>query len=164
MLSRIAVLAVLGVGLASAQSPVQQRSAPRGDAEWSKLKAAAPIKKVRVQLRTGETLDCRLDRVEDNSLLLQVNGSQGRQVSRADVLRISRKSRLQGAMWGIAIGAGFGAVMGVAQGASTAGDYYFTRAENTAIGAAVFSVIGAGVGAAVGKRRSIYRYRADEPK
>lgn len=67
-------------------------------------------------------------------------------------------------MWRIAIGAGFGAVAGVAQGASTAGDYYFTRAENTAIGAAVFSVIGAGVGADVGKRSARYRDRVEESK
>lgn len=157
MFSRITILAVLGVGLVSAQGPVQQRSVSKQDAEWSTLKTQTPIKGVRVHLRTGETLKGTLDGVEDDSVLLRMGGSAVRQVSRNDILRVTKKSRSTGALWGIGIGAAVGVIGGVAQGETTVGDYYFTRGENTAISAAVFGGIGAAVGALVGRHSTVYR-------
>ena len=153
----ITILAVLGVGLVSAQDPVQHRSVSKRDADWSKLKAEAPIKNVRVQLRTGETLRCTLDGVEEDSVLLRVTGSDARQVSRRDILQVTRRSHSIGALWGLGIGAAVGAIAGAAQGESIVGDYYFTRGESTAIRAATLAGIGAAIGAGIGKRSTLYR-------
>jgi hypothetical protein len=109
---------------------------------------------VTIHKNGGEVLKGKVVRAESGSVVVDGGKKGGMvQVPNSDILKIGRKSRLQAAAIGSVIGFGGGAAIG----GGRAEDLDMTT------GAAVLTIgvawggIGAGLGAAIGHNRTVYR-------
>jgi membrane associated rhomboid family serine protease len=72
----------------------------------------------------------------------------------------------RGALIGIGAGAGFGYAIGYGMGSSCKGSgCWWTPTESAGVGAAIFGIVGAVLGAFVGpKPTTVYRFHTDTPR
>jgi hypothetical protein len=134
--------------------------------DWSRLSSIESGSKVVVKLKNGTSHEGKLNSVSDSSISLTVKG-RSQDVKREEVLtvhRVSRKSAGKATLIGAGVGAGTGAIIGVA-GGSRESDFDFDKLDQAVT--AGLTIIGAGVGAVTGfligrsrrKRELIYESR-----
>lgn len=127
---------------------------------WERVQALRPNQGVKVYLRTGEPVKGKLQSAGADSLTLLGRGGKTVQAARGDVLRVTRKSRLNGAMWGGIFGFGVAAPIGAFAGPYLT-DYgnpsASVRLGHAAGWGAFFGGIGAGIGALTGAETTVYR-------
>ncbi len=125
------------------------------DPSWQRVGKLDPREKIKIHLRDGSTFKGKVVQVDENGLLLRINGDRSMQIAKGDVGRISRNSGARGALIGLGIGAGIGALIG---GAAPRNDE-ITRAGNAALGAGAGGLIGVIGGGVIGKGQTIYQSR-----
>lgn len=138
-------LVLLASLLLSPAALAQNATAQTGD--WSALKTVAQGSKLSVKLKSGKSVDGKLNGVSDTALSLAVKG-QTVDVSRDDVQRVYQlkgKSAKKETLIGAGVGAGAGAVIG-AVGSSA--DDGFDKLDHAVT--AGLTVLGAGAGALTG--------------
>ena len=151
------VVLFLSLGLSAQELP----NAP----SWDAVRYATK-QKVEVRMNNGAKYSGKVRGVTDISMSLNdVPGT--RTLEKDDIDRVSRvfKSRKTGALWGVLIGGGAGALVGYA-GTSpcSPGDFcVVSRGGGTVMGAAFGGALGAGVGAFIGKTKHILLFRRPEP-
>ena len=153
-----AAIAVL-VSVASTAALAQQ---PAGS--WDAI-AQAKGKSIVIVRNDGNSHSGTLEQVSDGALTLR---SQQRSILiRQDEIRQvhsqTGRSRKRGALWGLAIGAGGGAIFGAAIAQSCTGEPFcispISRGQVAAIGAAAGGAVGTLVGTLVGgKRKKVLLY------
>lgn len=112
--------------------------------DWSRLNAVASGSKLSVKLKDGKKVEGTLQSVSDSGLTLRVKNAD-RELRRDDVQTVhelSNKSVKKATLIGLGVGAGAGAILGIAGDASNEG---FETLDNAA--AAAVTILGAGVGA-----------------
>jgi small nuclear ribonucleoprotein (snRNP)-like protein len=112
--------------------------------DWSRLNAVASGSKLSVKLKDGKKVEGTLQSVSDSGLSLRVKNAD-KELRRDDVQtvhEVSSKSVKKATLIGLGVGAGAGAVLGIAGDASNEG---FETLDNAA--AAAVTILGAGVGA-----------------
>jgi hypothetical protein len=116
--------------------------------DWSRLNAVVSGSKLSVKLKDGKKVEGTLRSVSDSGLSLRVKNAD-RELRRDDVQtvhEISKKSVKKATLIGLGVGAGAGAILGIAGDASN--DDGFETLDNAAAGAV--TILGAGVGALSG--------------
>jgi len=146
------VFALLLVGLYAPTSFATAQQSATIAAGWAAVEAMNAGTNVHVIGKSHSTV-CKVAKVDDSSLTcMGVGAAQGEVFQKADIKRIKLPrhgaSTLTGMAIGIGVGAGVGAGIGAGQGNGTIG---ITKGQATgifvAIGAIVFGLIGAAVGA-----------------
>ncbi|MCX6638552.1 MAG: hypothetical protein NT090_26150 [Acidobacteria bacterium] len=144
--------AVAAVGLFSVVASAQPA--------WERVQALRPNQAVTVYPRTGEPVKGKLQSAGADSLTLLGRGGKTVRVGRDDVLSVTRRSRLNGAMWGGILGFGVGFPVGAFAGP------YLTDYGNPSTGVRLrhgaalgllVGGIGAGIGALTGTETTVYR-------
>jgi hypothetical protein len=141
----IAPALALVFALAPSLSVAARQRGPERQSDWSAVQALAPGEKLVVRTKDGDRITGRF--VSATDLLLVVkHGETDMSFARDNVrlVQLNRgKSRLKGALFGAAIGAGAGFAVG--------GSLYFPHRDEI-IGAVVpgATVLGAGIGAGIG--------------
>jgi hypothetical protein len=127
---------------------------------WERVQALRPNQAVTVYPRTGGPVKGKLQSAGADSLTLLGRGGKTVRVGRDDVLSVTRRSRLNGTMWGGIFGFGVGFPVGafavpylVDVGNPSAGGRLVSGAE---MGLLVGG-IGAGIGALTGIETTVYR-------
>jgi hypothetical protein len=146
-LTLLAVVA-LGPSLASAQ------------AGWERVQQLHPNQIVTLHLRNGEVLKGKMQSAAANSLSVVAKGQKPIQAGKEDIERVTRKSRLRGAMWGGIIGFAIGAPIGAFAGpylADWGNPSASVRLRHGAGWGLFFGGIGAGVAALTGMETTVYR-------
>jgi hypothetical protein len=141
-----------------AQKPEKQsweNRAPQ-DNQWQRLGKLAGEGGLRVYLQDGDLLRGRIQDWSSKAFKFQATGGKIVDVNRADVLRVTKKSRAKGVIWG--------AVAGAAVGAAALGLGCWladpdTAATGALIGLGVGAGAGAGMGGAAGMQEVLYRAR-----
>ena len=122
----------------------QGTAAPNRD--WSGLKTVASESKLVAKLKTGKTVEGKLTSVSDTALSLTVKGKP-LDLNRDDILRVYQvrgKSATKATLIGACVGAGAGAVIGVAGSRED----HFAKLDHAVT--AGLTVLGAGAGAIAG--------------
>jgi hypothetical protein len=126
---------------------------------WDRVLGIPKTQKVKIHLQDGTTLKGRIEEVGPEGLTL-VQGRSLTQVKAAEIVDITRTSRLKGALWGGIAGTAVSAPIL----AASAG--YLMDKNNPTVtdrlgmalaGSIIFGGIGAGAGAAIGTADTIYR-------
>jgi hypothetical protein len=124
-------------------------------ADWRAVGKIDHKRKVQVRLINGNSLAGNIEKVDGDTLtLIQRKGTIA--LKREEIAEIKVKSRERGAMWGTIPAAGMGVLFGV----SYAKDTHYDSAETAGFGVLmglIFSGIGATIGAAIGKHKTVYR-------
>ena len=134
---------------------------------WDAVRYATK-QKVEVRMNNGAKYSGKVRGVTDISMSLN-NVPGTKTLEKDDIDRVSRilKSRKTGALWGVLIGGGAGAIVGYAgTQPCNPGDFCIvSRGGATVIGATVGGALGAGVGAFIGKTKRILLFsRQHEPE
>jgi hypothetical protein len=130
------------------------------DSDCKQLQSLAPNTRVQVHLRSGEVVKGTVQGCDATSLTVAKRRGQAAQFAKADVLRVTKKSRLRGAMWGGIVGFGVAAPVFAYLGPyiGDIGQPNTSDRLEAAFGAgAIFGGIGAGIGAATGTQVTVYR-------
>jgi hypothetical protein len=130
---------------------------------WDAVRYATK-KKVEVRMNNGAKYSGKVRGVTDISMSLL---NEPKTLEKDDIDRVSRtfKSRKTGALWGVLIGGGSGAIIGYA-GTSPCnpGDFcVVSRGGGTVLGAAFGGALGAAVGAFIGKTKRILLFQRPLP-
>lgn len=132
---------------------------------WDAVRYATK-QKVEVRMINGAKYTGKVRGVTDISMSLN-NVPGTKTLEKDDIDRVSRtfKSRKTGALWGVLIGGGAGAVLGYAGTSScNPGDFCLvSRGGGTFMGAALGGAVGAGVGAFIGKTKHILLFERPGP-
>ena len=132
---------------------------------WDAVRNATR-QKVEVRMTAGPRYKGQVRGVTDISMSLDKTPDT-KTLERDDIDRVSRlyKSRKTGALWGLAIGAGSGAILGYAGTSNCRPGEFCTisRAGGTALGATVGGGLGAVTGALIGKTKRALLYLRPEP-
>jgi len=133
--------------------------------DWSRLNLVPAGSKLSIKLKSGKTVNGKLNSVSDATLNLTVK-NVATELKREDILtvhQVIKKSAAKSTLVGLGLGAGAGTVVGVAADASSDSGG-FEKIDNTAAGAAV--VIGAAAGTITGwligrgsKRVLVYQFQ-----
>ena len=147
MRSRTRQFATIGILLSSLLLSTVTVSAQTTTSDWSRVNAVPTGSDVSVKLKSGKTINGRLNSVSDTTLSLTVkNAVQDlRREDVASVYTVTRKSATKSTLIGAGVGAGAGAGLG-AIGDSQENSFAFADGVLTAGGA----VLGAGIGALTG--------------
>ena len=147
MRSRTLQLATIGILLSSLLLSTVTVSAQTTASDWSRINSVATGSDLSVKLKSGKTINGRLNSVSDTTLSLTVkNAVQDlRREDIASVYTVTRKSAAKSTLIGAGVGAGAGAGLG-AIGDSQENSFAFADGVLTAGGA----VLGAGIGALSG--------------
>jgi hypothetical protein len=136
--------------------------AARSQTEWDRVRQTPPSYTATVHLRSGEVLKGKIEMAGFDGLRVVPKRGNFVDANRTDVIRIKRKSRAWGALWGGVIGFGCAVPFGAFAGPYIA-DYGNPSSGvrlRHAAGWGLFGAgIGAGIGALTGMDRSIYRAR-----
>jgi hypothetical protein len=122
-----------------------KETAPRAVADWSAVRGVPAGEKIVLRMKDGSRYEGRFESATDTHVNIVRNG-QSASFERERIRRVSQKggtSRRNGALWGLAIGGGGGAIVG--GGLSEAYDDGIA-----VIVVPVFAAIGAGIGAGIG--------------
>lgn len=155
MRARSVVIALL-VSVASTAALAQQSGT-----SWIAI-APAKGKSILVVRNDGKSHSGKLEQVSGDTLTV-TNQQQSILIRRDDIRHVysqTGRSRKRGALWGLAIGAGGGAVIGAASTHSCTNCIIsISRGEGAAIGAAAGAAVGTLVGTLVGgKRKQVLLY------
>ena len=123
----------------------RNNGAPNGD--WSALNTVGSGSKLVVKLKTGKSVEGRLSSVSDSALSLSVKGKPV-DLKREDVQSVyqfTQKSATKATLIGMGVGAGTGAVIGLA---GSGGNDSFDKLDHAVT--AGLTVVGAGAGALTG--------------
>jgi hypothetical protein len=152
-------LALVPVLSAPAQQPTQQPVSPPAGSNWQHVQALPVGASINVKARKSHA-GCKLKSVDADSLTC----THGKDLvfQRADILSVKIPRRGRSTLIAMGVGAGVGAIVGATtSGCSTAEkNSWFgcfltpTRPQGAAIGALVFGLIGAPVGALTDFTRS----------
>jgi hypothetical protein len=124
-------------------------------ADWRAVGKIDHKHKVQVRLTNGNSLFGVIEKVDGDTLvLIQRKGTIA--LKREEIAEIKVKSRERGAMWGAIPAAGIGVLNGVAIAKDNHNDSVETAGFGLLCGLA-FSGIGAIIGAAIGKHKTVYR-------
>lgn len=127
---------------------------------WERVQGLGPNQAVTVYLRNGEAVKGKLQSTGADGLSLLGKDRKTMQVGREDVVRLTKKSRGRGAMWGGIFGFGIAAPIGAFAGP------YITDYGNPSAGVRMrhaagwglfFGGVGAGIGALTGIETTVYR-------
>ena len=143
-ISFVLVAALLLPSITLAAPNTKPTNVATGD--WAVLKTVPTASKLVVKLKNGKTVSGKLSTVTDTTLSLTVK-DKAVDLKREDVLSVHQvmgKSAKKATLIGMAVGAGAGAVVGVAGGDD---DGFIVSRSQAAAGLAV---LGAGVGALTG--------------
>jgi hypothetical protein len=138
-ISLVLVASLLLPSVTLAQVP-----APTGD--WAGLKTVVSGSKLVIKLKSGKTVEGKLNSVSEAALSLAVSGKP-LDLGREEILRVYQvrgKSAKKPTLIGLGVGAAAGAAIGAAGGENDG--FFLTKPE----AAAAFSVLGAAVGAITG--------------
>jgi hypothetical protein len=148
----LAALLALTTLSASAQQTAQQPAQPPAGSNWQHVQALPVGASINVKARTSHA-SCTLKSVDADSLTC----THGKDIvfQRSDILTVQISRRGRSTLIAMGIGAGAGAIVGAAtSGCSATEKNSFlgcfltpTRPQGAAIGAALFGVIGAPIGA-----------------
>ncbi len=128
--------------------------------DWERVRQLRPNQPVKVRLRSGDVLKGKVESAGEEGLRLVGKGGQMLEASKADILRVTRKSRIKGLFWGGVIGFGIAAPIGAYAGPYIAdwGDPPTgIRLRHAAGFGLFFGGVGAGLGALGGMETTIYR-------
>ena len=160
MKMRTAVTCLVAVILAL---PLEGWSQAQPLNNWATVVAVPSGQKLVVELNSGQTVKGKLGAASDTALSL-VQGKNIQDVNRSDIRKVYRESGSPGKsmLIGTGIGAGGGALVGVAAGGCDDSDFLCVdRGDSAAIGAGVGAVIGAVTGLVIGlvrhKKTLIYQ-------
>lgn len=123
-------------------------SAQTATSDWSRLTALPTGSELSVKLKTGKTINGRLNSVSDTTLSLTVkNAAQDlRREDVASVYQVKKKSAAKSTLIGAGVGAGAGAALGAVGDSNDEDSFVYADGFLTAAGA----ILGAGVGAVTG--------------
>ena len=141
-----AILVLGAIATASAQSP---------DEKWQRLSTLPEGAALRVHQRNREVISGRLVRWTPDQLVLRQAA-----VARPEIVKVSRRSRLRGALLGFAIGFGIAAPIGAYAGpylADWGNPSTGVRLRHAAGWGIFFGGVGAGLGALAGRHPTVYR-------
>jgi hypothetical protein len=124
------------------------------DLAWERVSRIPAKQKINVQLQTGREFKCEFVEADANAILLRIKSDKSINISREEVLRISRHSGGRAAL----IGLGIGAAVGGAVGSSCIGihDSGMKRSECAAIYMLPLGLAGAAVGGIMGMDKTLY--------
>jgi hypothetical protein len=131
------------------------------NSEWQTVKALPPSQQLRVSLQSGKTHQGELLNIGDDTLTL-ISGQilQRQDIRRVWVKRGSKRGKhtLNGAGIGAGVGLGLGAAI---DNSCSQNSIICTGNRGKAIGAPVFALLGAGIGAALPSKKwhEVYRSR-----
>jgi small nuclear ribonucleoprotein (snRNP)-like protein len=117
--------------------------------DWSRLNLVPSRSKLSIKLKSGKSVNGKLNSVSDAALNLTVKNAPT-ELKREDILtvhQVIKKSAAKSTLVGLGLGAGAGTVVGLAADASSDGGA-FEKVDNVGTGAAV--VIGAVAGTVTG--------------
>jgi|WetSurMetagenome_2_1015567.scaffolds.fasta_scaffold397523_1 hypothetical protein len=123
---------------------------------WERVGRIPANEKITMQLLSGQTLKGKFVRADEHSLTLLTKGDTTSIISRADILRLRRKSAAVGAL----LGTGAGVAGGAAVGAAMRGNSDLSRGATSAMGAVLFGLAGAAAGGLIGIERTVYENRS----
>ena len=148
MRSRTLQFATIGILLSSLLLSTVTVSAQTTTSDWSNVNALATGSDLSVKLKSGKTVNGRLNSVSDTTLSLTVkNATQDlRREDIASVYTVTRKSAAKSTLIGAGVGAGAGAGLGAIGDSQNENSFTFADGVLTAAGA----VLGAGIGALTG--------------
>jgi hypothetical protein len=128
------------------------------DLAWDRVGRIRANQKIDVQLQTGQKLKGEFVEANASGILLRIKSDKSMNISREEILRISRRSGGRAALIGLGIGAGVGAAIG-ASGVAFAGssDTGMNRSEGAAIFMLPLGLAGAAVGGLTGINVTIYK-------
>jgi hypothetical protein len=146
--------------LPAAAQPADGDAAKNG--AWERLGQVPKTQQVKVYVQGGKTLQGFIQEARPEGLTF-IQGTQVSQLARADVLRVTRKSRAKGATIGAIAGGAVGAIFGVLDAGAGHSRIATGVALEGALGVGAFAAIGAAVGA----ESTLYRaaskwYRYDD--
>jgi hypothetical protein len=133
--------------------------------EWDRVGRIPNTQTVTIQLQDGNSLKGKIQEAGTDGLTL-VQGSVVRQVKRTEIAKVTRTSRLKGALWGAIVGTAITAPIMAAKAGYIVDKNNPTirdRLGMAAVAGMFFGGIGAGVGAAVGAPSLIYRAPPKKP-
>jgi hypothetical protein len=145
-------IVLLAIALATASAAPAQTAAPPDGSSWQRVQALPVGSSLQVKASKSHAR-CKLKSVDVDTLTC--TGKKGTAFQRTDILAITIPRRGRSTLIAMGIGAGAGAIVGAAtSGCSTAEkNSWFgcfltpTRPQGAAIGAVLFGVIGAPIGA-----------------
>jgi hypothetical protein len=149
-------LCLLAAAIAISLAPVLAGAQPT----WERVQDLGPNQAVTVYLRNGEVMRGKLRSAGADELSLLGRDRKTIKVGREDVVRLTKKSRGKGALWGGIFGFGIAAPIGAFAGP------YITDYGNPSAGVRLrhgagwglfFGGIGAGIGALTGIETTVYR-------
>ncbi|MBZ5621209.1 MAG: hypothetical protein LAQ69_21155 [Acidobacteriia bacterium] len=132
---------------------------------WDRIGQTPKTQSVTIHLQDGKTLKGKIQETGSDGLTL-IQGSAVRQVKRAEIAKVTRKSRLKGALWGAIAGTAITAPIMAAKAGYIVDKNNPTikdRLGMAGVAGLFFGGIGAGVGAAAGTSSMIYRAPASVP-
>lgn len=134
----------------------------RAQPSWDNVLKLRTNRTVKVYLRSGEALKGRIESAGAEGLTLRGSGGKLSPLDRRDVLRVTKKSRAKGALWGGLVLFGITAPIGAYAGPYIA-DWGYPSAGvrfRYAMGFGLFfGGVGAGIGALTGAEATVYRGR-----
>lgn len=148
MRSRILQFATIGILLSSLLLSTATVSAQSTTSDWSRVNAVATGSDLSVKLKSGKTVNGRLNSVSDTTLSLTVKNAV-QDLRREDVARVYQvtgKSAAKSTLIGAGVGAGAGAALGAIGDANDEDSFVYADGVLTAGGA----ILGAGIGALTG--------------
>ena len=129
--------------------------------DWSRLTSVTTGSKLSVKLRNGNKVEGTLSSVSDTALTLMVKNTST-ELKRDDIRTVhlvGGKSAKKGALIGLGVGAGTGALVGGVLDAS--GDNFpLAKGVTTAIGTILGAGLGALGGALIGRGKRVLLYEA----
>jgi hypothetical protein len=134
--------------------------AARSEPNWERAERLAPGQSITVHLRSGKMLKGRLEAVAADALRIRMKAGRVEQAARGEIFRLTRKSRVRGALWGLIAGFGAGAPVGAFAGpylADWGNPSASVRLRHAAGWGLFFGGIGAGIGALAGAQATVYR-------
>ena len=151
------IMIVLLFGSAPGLWAQEQRSTAiqNQDLAWDRVSRIRTNQKIDVQLQTGQKLKGEFVEANASGILLRIKSDKSMNISREEILRISRRSGGRAALIGLGIGAGVGAAIG-ASGVAFAGSTGMKRSEGAAIFMLPLGLAGAAVGGLTGINVTIY--------
>ena len=140
--------ATIGILLSSLLLSTATVSAQTTTSDWSRINAVLTGSDLSVKLKSGKTVNGRLNRVSDTTLSLTVkNAVQDlRREDVASVYQVTKKSAAKSTLIGAGVGAGAGALLGAIGDTANENSFLDTDGILTAGGA----ILGAGFGALTG--------------
>jgi GTPase len=119
---------------------------------WRAVSSRSATETLKVRLKNGGMVKGKFKSASDAGLVLELKGKEV-SLSRdeiASVAVLGKRSAGKSALIGMAVGGGVGAGAGAGFGASQNSNFFLTRGESVAIGAAVFGAIGVAAGGVIG--------------